>query len=83
MKTLRDIALSYLDACEDRISILEVKILLSWGGPADGFKLTFDTDKNLIGGVYYRANWGEYQEARLTDDEAEGVFSFYMGGELL
>ena len=61
----------------------EVKILLSWGGPEDGFKLKFDNDKQLLGGVYYLANWGEYQEVELNDDEAEEVFNFYIGGSLV
>jgi len=56
------------------------KILLSWGGGEDGFKLTFK-DKELLGGVYYMADWGEYQEQKLSEDEAQEVFNFYMFGE--
>lgn len=59
----------------------EVKILLSWGGPEDGFKLIFDNNNELIGGVYYMADWGEYQEVELNDDEAQKVFDFYMFGD--
>lgn len=57
------------------------KILLSWGGGEDGFKLWFK-DNELIRGVYYMADWGEYQEQDLTTQEAEAVYSFYMGGEV-
>lgn len=56
------------------------KILLSWGGGEDGFKLTFDKEGELLSGVYYMADWGEYEETDLTFDEAEEVFNFYMGG---
>jgi hypothetical protein len=55
-------------------------ILLSWGGPSDGFKLSFNQDKELIGGVYFMSDWGEYKESSLDDDEAEDVYNFYMGG---
>ncbi len=46
-----------------------VKIELSWGGDADGFKLTFDENKQLISGVYYWADWGAYEEIQLSDQE--------------
>lgn len=66
---------------------LTKNIVLSTGGPADGFKLTFtvyeDGEKELSSGVYYRADWGAYREAELTNDEAQEVFEFYMGGEIL
>jgi hypothetical protein len=64
-------------------STTEVRILLSWGGPEDGFKLKFSADKELLSGVYYRADWGEYKESGLSEDEAQMVFDFYMGGELI
>lgn len=60
------------------------KILLSTGGPEDGFKLTFDIvdgkQLELSYGVYYRADWGEYQESTLSESEAQTVYDFYMGG---
>lgn len=60
------------------------KILLSRGGMelviADGFELEFDAEKNLLGGKYYQANWGEYQEVELTEKEADAVCNFYLGG---
>lgn len=62
---------------------IEVKILLSWGGPEDGFKLTFSEEKELLYGVYYRATWGEYKETPLLEEEAQMVFDFYMGGEVI
>jgi hypothetical protein len=60
----------------------EVKILLSWGGPEDGYKLRFNSEKELENGVYYKADWGEYKEVELTDEEAQTIFDFYMGGYL-
>ena len=65
-------------------SQLVKKITLSTGGPADGFKLYFDlVDKNspeLSHGVYWRADWGTYEESQLSDDEVQRVFDFYLGG---
>lgn len=58
----------------------EVKVLLSWGGGEDGFKLKF-RDKELISGVYYMANWGEYEEIELNEEELEEVFDFYLYGD--
>ena len=59
------------------------KILLSWGGGSDGFKLYFSKDKELLSGVYFMADWGEYEENELTAEEAEEVFNFYMYGEYI
>lgn len=58
----------------------EIKILLSWGGPADGFKLQYK-DNELTGGVYFWQDWGTYDEAELTDEEAETVRDFYLYGD--
>jgi len=55
-------------------------ILLSWGGGSDGFKLTFK-NKELLRGVYFMSDWGDYEEIELNDEEAEAVFNFYMFGE--
>ena len=54
-----------------------VKIELSWGGDADGFKLTFDQNNQLISGVYYWADWGVYEEVELTENELEAVNRLY------
>ena len=59
----------------------EVKILLSWGGGEDGFKLRFK-DNDLLGGVYYMANWGEYEEVEMTEEEADKIQDFYLYGEV-
>jgi len=57
------------------------KILLSWGGGADGFKLRFK-DGELLGGVYFMADWGEYLEQDLSEEEANEVYNFYIFGDV-
>jgi CO dehydrogenase/acetyl-CoA synthase beta subunit len=57
------------------------KILLSWGGGSDGFKLFFKDDE-LIRGVYFMADWGEYQEQDLNDEEAEEIYNYYLYGDI-
>lgn len=59
----------------------EVTILLSWGGPSDGFKLVFDSENELLSGGYFIANWGEYEEVALNDDELDKVYNFYLNGD--
>lgn len=56
-------------------------ILLSWGGPSDGFKLRFK-DNDLLSGVYFLADWGEYEEQLLSDEESRAVYDFYMYGDV-
>jgi len=58
-----------------------IKIELSGGGDADGFILYYDKDKKLTGGVYYWADWGQYEEINLYDEEAELVELVYLGGD--
>lgn len=65
--------------CEP-LAITEIAIVdiqLSTGGDADGFKLTFNLDKELISGVYYWADWGVYEEVVLSKRELELVDDFY------
>jgi hypothetical protein len=72
---------------EDNRDILSIdteivkKILLSWGGGSDGFKLYFDNEKNLLRGVYFMSDWGVYEESELNNEESELIYNFYMGGE--
>lgn len=54
-----------------------ITIELSTGGDADGFKLTFNEHKELMSGVYYWADWGVYQEVRLSEEELESIDSLY------
>ena len=47
-------------------------IELSWGGPADGFKVYCDPDfAEIIAVKYYYADWFEYKERSLSSQELE------------
>lgn len=54
-----------------------ITIELSTGGDADGFKLTFNEHKELTSGVYYWADWGVYEEIRLSEEELQSVDNLY------
>lgn len=58
----------------------EIKIGLSWGGPADGFKLTYYKGE-LQSGVYYWQDWGTYDEIDISIQEAEEIEDFYLYGD--
>jgi hypothetical protein len=53
------------------------KIELSWGGDADGFLIDIDENGEVVGGRYYWADWGIYEEVELTEEEAEMVAEIY------
>ncbi|MFO0935748.1 MAG: hypothetical protein U0798_04420 [Gemmataceae bacterium] len=60
----------------------QLKILLSWGGPSDGFLLTFDkTGHDLLEGVYFHAEWFTYSEQRLSSADADLVVDMYLHGD--
>jgi len=61
-------------SCDER---REVTILLSWGGPSDGYKVYFDKDGEAIEGYYFFADWFEYEEFKLTREELNCVLSVY------
>ena len=61
-------------------TLIEKNILLSRGGPSDGFKMYFNKGGELVMACYWVADWGAYEETWLDDDEAEKVFDFYLGG---
>ncbi len=61
----------------------KVRILLSSGGPSDGFDLEYDSNKELMGGVYWstyekNSNW-KYKETELILEEAELVEQAFIG----
>ena len=56
----------------------EVTVLLSWGGPSDGYKIYFDKDGEAAEGYYFFADWFEYEEIKLTDEELERVLAIYF-----
>ena len=52
----------------------EYNVLLSWGGPSDGFKLYWDPESGeWVRGVYWYADWGTYQETGLEDSEIDAL----------
>lgn len=55
----------------------EVTILLSWGGPSDGYKVYVDYQNEPIEGYYFFADWFEYEEFKLTDEELDSVLAIY------
>jgi hypothetical protein len=60
----------------------QLKILLSWGGPSDGFILTFDkTGTDLLSGVYFHTDWFTYAEEPMLPSEAEIVADVYLHGD--
>jgi hypothetical protein len=60
-----------------------VHIQLSWGGPADGFKLTYSKEGDLLHGVYYKADWNEYEEINLSEDEMNEISEIYSAESFL
>ena len=55
----------------------EMTILLAWGGPSDGYKIYLDTDGEAIEGYYFFADWFEYEEFKLSDEELDRVLAVY------
>ena len=61
---------------------IEVTIELSTGGDADGYKIMLEKEtREVLSGVYYWADWGQYEEVSLNDDELDLVTSIYYIGE--
>jgi hypothetical protein len=56
----------------------EVTVLLSWGGPSDGYKVYFDKDGEAIEGYYFFADWFAYEEFKLSDEELERMLAIYF-----
>lgn len=53
-------------------------VLLSTGGPADGFRLTFDPESgDLIRGEYYFQDWFDGATRTLSDADADMIAEAY------
>ena len=52
-------------------------ILLSWGGPSDGFKVDTDKDDELTSIRYWFADWFTYDEIKLQEEEKDNFLSAY------
>jgi hypothetical protein len=55
----------------------EITVLLSWGGPSDGFRIYSHQDGEASEGYYFFADWFEYEEFKLSDKELEIVLAVY------
>lgn len=53
-----------------------VDITLSTGGDADGFRVRIE-DNEIVNGVYWWADWGVYEEVKLSDDELDLISQVY------
>lgn len=56
----------------------EVTVLLSWGGPSDGYKIYFDKDGDAAECFYFFADWFEYEQIKLTSAELDRVLAVYF-----
>lgn len=51
---------------------------LSWGGPADGFKIIVDPkSKRIEDVIYYYSDWFSYEEYKLTLEQVGLIESFF------
>lgn len=58
--------------------LIEITVLLSWGGPSDGFKIMYNpVSKEFVSGVYFLQDWGSYEESDLDEDEIQTVVNTY------
>ncbi len=46
----------------------EFRIQLSTGGDGDGYRITIDSEGNLVRGTYYWEDWCVYEEVPLSKD---------------
>lgn len=50
---------------------------LSWGGPADGFKVFVDPEsKEIVDVIYYYTDWGSYKEEPLGVYDLEKILPY-------
>jgi len=51
---------------------------LSWGGPADGFKIIIDPNsKDIEDVIYYYSDWFSYDECKLTLEQRDPLLKFF------
>ena len=71
------------EAIENDILSVDIRktydILLSFGGPSDGFKVICDEHNNLIEVKYWFADWGYYKEQKLDEEEYSKFIEIYEG----
>ena len=57
--------------------LTEIEVQLSTGGDADGFKIYFNGEEEAVKGVFYWADWGQYAEYGLSEEELNQVVDFF------
>lgn len=83
-KQMPDDGIESLEEYREPLSIdlsREINIMLSCGGPSDGYKIKFDKDGDMVSGAYWYADWYTYAEQKLNDEELTLVESVYMYGD--
>jgi hypothetical protein len=68
------------ELCEGVLSVDITKtytILLSTGGPEDGFKITVNQDNEYVSGTYFFKDWFDGAESNLSDAESQAVCDMY------
>lgn len=76
-KEVQELINNALSFSKKEIYILE----LSWGGPADGFKIIVNSEtKKIEEVVYYYSDWFVYEEEHLTFEQIAdlGLFFDYL-----
>lgn len=58
--------------------LTEITIQLSRGGPGDGFKLYLNEKGQVESGLYYRENWGVYEQEWLQQQELRRVTNYFQ-----
>lgn len=59
----------------------KVRVLLSWGGPSDGFDVYFTPENEPLRAVYFWQEWGTHDEIELNSDELDQIIDFYFYGD--
>jgi len=58
-------------------TVFVVQVMLSWGGPADGFIVELDDERNIIGARFCLQDWFDFAEKELVDQEVENFVQIW------
>jgi|694.fasta_scaffold00458_18 hypothetical protein len=70
-------------ACEGVLSVevrKSYRVLLSWGGPSDGFDFVFNSEGELIECEYFYQDWFDGAKRPVPMDQAEELVQLYYVG---
>jgi len=56
------------------------KVLLSWGGPSDGFEFTFDSEGDLVACWYFYQDWFDGARRRVPPGQDEELAQLFCVG---